>query len=145
MSESEALKAVVWRFLDEIWHQGNLQVIDEVIAPNYVRHTSHYREGGREVQGPEGARQSIAAFRGAFPDVHFTVEDMLVADEKVVVRWTCRGTHRGAFLGVAPTGKGVTFTGINIYRIANNQIVERWAAEDGISLYQQLGLLAPRS
>ena len=142
---SEALKAVVWRFLEEIWHQGNLQVIDEVIAPNYVRHTSHYREGGRDVHGPEGVRQSIAAFRTAFPDVHFTVEDMFVADDKVVVRWTCRGTHRGAFLGIAPSGKVVTFTGINIYRIANGQIVERWAEEDAISLYQQLGLLSPRT
>jgi len=142
---SEALKAVVWRFLEEIWHQGNLQVIDEIIAPNYVRHTSHYREGGRAVHGPKGARQSIAAFRAAFPDVHFAVEDMLVAEDKVIVRWTCRGTHRGAFLGLPPTGKVVTFTGINIYRIANGQIVERWAEEDAISLYQQLGLLSPRA
>ena len=141
---SEALKAVVWRFLEEIWHQGNLQVIDEIIAPNYVRHTSHYREGGRDVYGPEGARQSIAAFRVAFPDVHFTVEDMLVAEDKVVIRWTCRGTHRGTFLGITPTGKVITFTGINIYRIANGQIVERWAEEDAISLYQQLGLLSPQ-
>jgi len=97
------------------------------------------------VHGPKGARQSIAAFRAAFPDVHFAVEDMLVAEDKVIVRWTCRGTHRGAFLGLPPTGKVVTFTGINIYRIANGQIVERWAEEDAISLYQQLGLLSPRA
>lgn len=142
---SEALKAVVWRFVEEVWHQGNLQVIDEVIAPNYVRHTSHYREGGRDVHGPEGARQSIAAFRAAFPDVHFTVEDMLVAEDKVIVRWTFRGTHRGVFLGIAPTGKVATFTGINIYRIANGQIAERWAEEDAISLYQQLGILSPHT
>ena len=142
---SEALKAVVWRFLEEIWHQGNLQVIDEIIASNYVRHTSHYREGGRDVHGREGARQSIATFRAAFPDVRFTVEDMLVAEDKVIVRWTCRGTHRGAFLGVSPTEKAVAFTGINIYRIANGQIVERWAEDDGISLYQQLGLLSPQA
>jgi steroid delta-isomerase-like uncharacterized protein len=142
---SEALKAVVWRLLEEIWHQGNLQVIDEIIAPNYVRHTSHFREGGRDVHGPEGVRQSVAALRAAFPDVHFTVEDMLVAEDKVIVRWTCRGTHRGTFLGLAPTEKAVTFTGINIYRIANGQIVERWANEDGISLYQQLGILTPRA
>ena len=81
---SEALKAVVWRLLEDIWHQGNLQVIDEIIAPNYVRHTSHFREGGRDVHGPEGVRQSVAAFRAAFPDVHFTVEDM-VADSSVRV------------------------------------------------------------
>ena len=142
---SEELKAVVRRFGEEIWHKGRLDAIEEFIAPNYVRHTSHYREGGHDVHGPEGARQSIAAFRAAFPDVHFTEDDILVDGDKVVVRWTFRGTHRGAFLGVAPTGKQVTFTGINIYRIANGKIVERWANEDAISLYQQLGLLAPRA
>jgi len=73
------------------------------------------------------------------------VEDMLVAEDKVIVWWTCRGTHRGSFLGLAPTEKVVTFTGINIYRIANGQIAERWANEDGISLYQQLGILTPRA
>ena len=142
---SEELKGVVRRFAEEIWHKGNLDAIDEFIAPNYVRHTSQYRERGREVQGPEGARQSIAAMRAAFPDVHFTEDDILVDGDKVVLRWTFHGTHRGEFLGVAPTGKHVTFTGINIYRIAHGKIVERWASEDAISLYQQLGLLASRA
>jgi steroid delta-isomerase-like uncharacterized protein len=142
---SEELKAVVRRFGKEIWHKGNLDAIEEFIAPNYIRHTSHSREGGRDVHGPEGARRSIASFRAAFPDVHFTEDAILVDGDKVVVRWTFRGTHRGEFLGVAPTGKQVTFTGINIYRIADGKIVERWANEDAISLYQQLGLLAPRA
>jgi predicted ester cyclase len=69
----------------------------------------------------------------------------LVDGDKVVSRWTCHGTHRGEFLGVAPTGKHVTFTGINIYRITHGKSVERWAQEDAISLYQQLGLLAPHT
>ena len=142
---SEEPKAIVRRFGEEIWHKGNLDAIEEFIAPDYVRHTSHYREGGREVQGPEGARQSIAALRAAFPDVHFTEDDILVDGDKVVTRWTFHGTHRGPFLGVAPTGKHVTFSGINIYRIACGKIVERWASEDAISLYQQLGLLAPQA
>lgn len=142
---SEELKAIVRRFAEEIWHKGNLDAIEEFIAPNYVRHTSHYREGGRDVRGPEGARQSIAALRAAFPDVHFTEDGLLVDGDKVVSRWTFHGTHRGEFLGVVPTGKHVAFTGINIYRIAHGKIVERWAQEDAISLYQQLGLLAPRA
>ena len=94
---------------------------------------------------PRGPRQAIAVFRAAFPDVHFTIEDTLVDRDMVVIRWTVRGTHHGEFLGVAPTGKQVTFTGINIYRIANGQIVERWAEEDGVHLYQQLGILSPRA
>ena len=139
---SEALKAIIRRFTEEIWHKGNLDAIEAFIAPNYVRHTSHDREGGRAVQGPEGARPAIAAFRAGFSDVHFTLDDLLVDGDKVVSRWTVHGTHRRAFLGVAPTGKHVTFTGINIHRIAHGKIVERWAQEDAISLDQRLGLLA---
>jgi predicted ester cyclase len=66
---------------------------------------------------------------------------MLVDGDKVIVRWTCRGTHRGVFRGVAPTGKQVTFGGMNIYRIVAGKIVERWAYEDGLGLLQQLGAL----
>ena len=142
---SEELKAIIRRVWEEVWHKGNLDMIEEFYAPDCVRHTSHYREGGRDTQGPRGVRQSIAAMRAAFPDVHFTEDDILVEEDKVVARWTFHGTHRGIFLGVAPTGKHVTFTGINIYRIAHGKIVERWAEEDGVHLYQQLGILSPRA
>ena len=138
-------KAVVHNFIEEVWHEGNLDSIDKYIAPDYIRHTSHTREGGQEVRGLDGARQSIAALRTSFPDIHFTSEDVLVDDDKVVVRWTVSGTHRGEFMGVPPTGKQVSWTGINIYRIADGKIVERWANEDGVSLLQQLGaVLATR-
>ncbi len=138
-------KAVVHNFIEEVWHEGNLDSIDKYIAPDYIRHTSHTREGGREVRGLDGARQSIAALRTSFPDIHFTSEDVLVDEDKVVVRWTVSGTHRGEFMGVSPTGKHVSWTGINIYRIADGKIVERWANEDGVSLLQQLGaVLATR-
>jgi steroid delta-isomerase-like uncharacterized protein len=138
---SEENKALIHRFLEEIWHQGNLDAIEEFIAPNYIRHTSYTVSGGRDVHGPAGARQTIASVRTVFPDIHFTVEDMLVDGDKVIVRWTCRGTHRGVFRGVAPTGKQVTFGGMNIYRIVAGKIVERWAYEDGLGLLQQLGAL----
>jgi predicted ester cyclase len=139
---SQALKGVVERFIEEIWHKGNLNSIGEFIAPGYVRHTSHFREGGRDVRGPEGARASIAALRAAFPDIHFTSEDVLVDRDKVIVRWTCHGTHQGEFRRIAPTRKQVTFAGITIYRVANGKIVERWSQEDGVSLLQQLGALS---
>jgi steroid delta-isomerase-like uncharacterized protein len=138
---SEGLKAVIQDFIEKIWHEGNLDAIEEFIAPNYIRHTSHFREAGRDVRGPEGARASIAALRAVFPDIHFTSEDVLVDKDKVIVRWTCRGTHKGEFRRIPPTGKQVTFTGITIYRVANGKIVERWSVEDGISLLQQLGAL----
>ncbi len=135
-------KAVVHNFIEEVWHEGNLDSIPKYIASGYIRHTNHMRDGGREVRGLDGARQSIAALRTSFPDIHFTSEDVLVDEDKVVVRWTASGTHRGEFMGLSPTGIHVSWAGINIYRVADGKIVERWAYEDGVSLYQQLGLIS---
>ena len=86
-------------------------------------------------------RRTVTAWRSAFPDLRFTLEDLLVEGDKVVARWTCRGTHHGVFRGMAPTGKRVTFTGMTLSRMAQGKIVEQWTVEDGVSLYQQLGIL----
>ena len=132
--EPEVHKAMVWRSIAAIWHQGQFETIEEVIAPTYVHHTSHTAaDGGREVHGPDGV--------SAFPDLRFILEDLVVEGDKIVARWTCSGTHHGVFRGMAPTGKRVTFTGMTLYRIAQGKIVEQWTVEDGISLYQQLGIL----
>jgi steroid delta-isomerase-like uncharacterized protein len=139
---SEALKKRIAEFTEEIWHKGNLDRLEEFIAPDYIRHTSQYREGGRDVIGIDDARKSIAALRTVFPDIHFDADDVLCDGDKVVARWTCTGTHRGEFRGIAPTGKRVSFTGINIYRLRDGKIVERWASEDAVSLLQQLGATA---
>jgi steroid delta-isomerase-like uncharacterized protein len=139
---TEALKDRIRQFTEEIWHKGNLDAIEDFISSDYVRHTSQFREAGRDVYGPEGARKSIAALRAAFPDIHFDLEDLLAEGDKVVARWTCTGTHRGEFRGIAPTGRRVAFPGMNIYRLHDGKIVERWGVEDGLSLLQQLGALA---
>jgi len=141
---SEQRKAVVRRFIAAIWHQGHPEALEEVIAPTYVHHPSHtVGDGGHEVHGPDGVRHMVTAWRSAFPDLHCTLEDLLVDGDTVVARWRCRGTHAGMFRGMAPTGQRVMFTGISIYRIAQGKIVEQWTVEDGVSLYQQLGLLSP--
>lgn len=138
----ESHKAVVWRAIVTLWHQGQFTVLDEVMAPTLVYHTSHTGDNGsREVRGLDGVRRVVSAWRSAFPDLHFTLEDLLVDGDKVVARWTFRGTHQGVFKGQAPTGKRVTFTGMTISRLAQGKIVEQWTEEDGVSLYQQLGLL----
>ena len=140
--EPEAHKAMVWRAIAAIWHQGQVEAIEEVIAPTYVYHTSHtVGDGGHEVYGPDGVRNTVSAWRSAFPDLRFTLEDLIVEGDKIVARWTCRGTHQGVFRGMAPTGKRVTFTGMTLYRMAQGKIVEQWTVEDGVSLYQQLGIL----
>ena len=136
---SEVLKNRIRQFVEEIWHKGNLGAIDEFIAPDYIRHTSQFREGGRDVHGPEDARKSIAALRASFPDIHFDLEDILAEGDKVVARWTCTGTHRGEFRGIAPTGKRVAFSGMNIYRLRDGKIVERWSVKDYATVFRQLG------
>src|ERR1700733_7486824 len=132
---SEEMKARILEFTEEIWHKGNLKAVEDFIAADYVRHTNPgSSEGGRDVHGVEDTRKSISAMRAAFPDVHFTNDDMLVDGDKVVARWTCTGTHRGEFRGIAPTGKRVEFIGINIFRLRDGKIVERWAVEDSFTL-----------
>jgi steroid delta-isomerase-like uncharacterized protein len=125
-------QALVRRFLEEVINQGKLAVIDEVVASDYVGHAM----GSPEVKGSEGLKQRLTMLRTAFPDVHITVDDMVAAGDKVATRTTFHGTHKGEYLGIAPTGKTVTAPGIGIMRIANGKIQENWLAG---TLLQQLG------
>jgi steroid delta-isomerase-like uncharacterized protein len=139
---SEALKQRVIDFTEEVWHKGNLDALDQYIARDCIRHTSPGgSEGGRDVIRIEDARKSISAMRTAFPDIHYATDDILADGDRVVVRWTCTGTHRGLFRGIPPTGKHITFIGINIYRLRDGKIVERWSVGDSLSLLQQLGAI----
>jgi steroid delta-isomerase-like uncharacterized protein len=97
--------------------------------------------GGRELQGTEQNRQFIGSLRAAFPDVHYTVEDQIAEGDKVVVRYRFRGTHLGAFQGMPPTGKQITYTGILIYRLVDGKIGEQWTEFDLLGFLRQLGVL----
>ncbi len=133
---SQENEAVVRRAFDEI-AQGELAVADEIIAPEFVRHD--LGANFPDVAGPEGVRRLIAALRAAFPDIQTTLEDVISDGDRVVVRFTARGTHEGHFQGVAPTGRRVAWAGINIYRVANGRIRETWQLADLLGLMQQLG------
>lgn len=91
----------------------------------------------------EGFKQFIKMVRDAFPDFHDTVEDLIAENDKVVLRVTCTGTHKGEFMGVPPTGKQVTVSAIAIYRFAGGKAVEHWNVTDRLSLMQQLGVIPP--
>jgi steroid delta-isomerase-like uncharacterized protein len=129
-------KTIIRRYFDEAWNQGRLDLLDEIIAPNYINHDPAVP--GLPA-GPQGLKPILAGFRAAFPDLHFTIEDLIAADDKVVTRWTMRGTHQGEFAGLAPTGQRVTTGGIQIERLVNGQIVEHWRKSDDLGLMQQLG------
>jgi steroid delta-isomerase-like uncharacterized protein len=134
---TENNKALARRWLEEVWNQDDLSLIDELIAPNYVLHDPS-RPG---LRGRTGIRESVAMFRTASPDLHFTIEDQIAEGDKVVTRYTIQGTHQGPLLGIAATGKQATLTGIDIYRIAESKIEEAWSNWDTLGMLQQLGAI----
>ncbi len=101
---------------------------------------AHLGALSQPVQGLEAAKQFDTMLRGAFPDIHFTVEDQIAETDKVVTRWTARGTHRGQLMGIPATNRSVTWAGITIHRIADGRVAESWVSSDALGLMQQLGV-----
>ena len=137
----EENKAVLRRYFEEVWNQGRLELLDELVAPSYENHDPAVPGLPR---GPEGLTPIIAGFRAAFPDLHVTIDDQIAEGDKVVTRYTMRGTHQGAFMGLPPTGKHMAVSGIQIERVVQGQIVEHWRKSDDLGMMQQLGALPPR-
>jgi steroid delta-isomerase-like uncharacterized protein len=135
---SEQNKSIGRRLIEQVWNQGNFAVVDELIASDYIGHSS-MPDG--ETQGREGYRQFFSALRQAFPNLQVTIEDQIAAGDRVVTRWTARGTHKGQFQGIPPTGKQGAITGITIDRIANGKVVECWTNADDLGLLRLLGVL----
>lgn len=132
---SKQNKTIARKVFEEVQSQGNLALVEELVAGDYVGHTPL-----KEMHGPESAKQFFSMLREAFPNMQVTVEDQIAEGDKVVTRWTCRGTHKGHFQGMPPTGRQMTMTGITIFRIANGKLVEGWTDADMLGLMQQLGV-----
>jgi len=118
-------KALIRRWLDEILTQEDLRKIEELFAPNYVLHDSNFIQ---KVHGHEGIAQYVATFRAASPDLCFAVKDQIAERDMVVTRWTARGTHREEFLGVSPTGRQMTMSGIEFDRVIDGKVDEAWVS-----------------
>jgi steroid delta-isomerase-like uncharacterized protein len=131
---AEDNKALARRGFEETMNQRNLAVLDELHVPDFVFHAA-----SRTIQGREPFKQFISMFLTAFPDLHVTIEDMIGEGDRVVVRFTYRGTHKGDLMGIPPTGKQVAVTGISIMRVANGKFLEEWINTD---LMQQLGVVS---
>lgn len=129
-------RAVVQRWFNEVFTQGNLGVADEIFASDYVNH-----DPTGWPQGPQGAKAAASAYRAGYSDLAFTIEDQIAEGDRVTTRWTAHGTHDGELYGVPPTGKKVTVTGISIERIAGGKIAETWVNFDALGMLQQLGVI----
>lgn len=139
---SEANKALFRRFIDEVWNRRNLAVIDELFASNYTRHASSSDPDFGT--GPDSVRKLVQFYSQAFPDTRFTIDDLVAEGDKVVLRWTARGTHQGALEGAPPSNKRVTVTGTTTARVANGKIAEEWENWDALGMMEQIGILPRR-
>lgn len=130
-------KLIARQYIDRLWNRGDLATADTILAADFVENIPF---PGQE-PGREGYKQLVTQFRTVFPDLHFTIDDLIAEDDRVMVRWSGRGTHKAELAGIPATGKAITITGIDIFQIANGQITERWGERDTLSLMQQLGAI----
>ncbi len=133
---TEENKALVRRFYEDVFNQRHLAVVDEICTSDHLFHNPPTTLHGREE-----FKQLLSLYITAFPDARFTVEDEIAEGDKVTSRYTFRGTHQSELMGIPPTGKQVTVTGMIINRIVNGQSAEGWLNFDAVGMLQQLGAL----
>ena len=131
------------RLLEESFNEGKVELIDQFVAPDAVNHDPATPAQMRDLGGREVFKGTVSMYRAAFPDVRITVDDVIAADDKVVLRWHSEGTHRGELEGLAPTGARASVTGIGIDRWKDGKIVEAWTEWDNLGLARQLGAAPP--
>ena len=136
---SEANKSVVREFFEEVVNAGNLDRADELVSPSYIEHQE--LPGGEGRQGIEVAKGFLSLMRGAFPDFRFEVEDLIAEGDKVAARVIVSGTHLGEMMGLAPTGKRVSTSGIEVFRFEDGKMAEHWAAFEALDMLQQIGMV----
>jgi len=132
---TETNKAIIRRCTEQVWNEQRRELWEEFCAENVVHN------GIPAGPGLEGMKEGYDMSLNAFPDIQITIDDAIAEGDKVVARWTMRGTHQGALLGIPGSGKQVTQSGVAIYRLANAQIVELWFHPDSLGLMQQLGVV----
>jgi predicted ester cyclase len=132
-------KSIIRRVFEEAFNQGNLAILDELVAPTGV---SHHLSWGTPANRT-GLKQLIAMFRTAFPDLLCTIEDEIIHGDKIAAHWTMCGTHKGMFLGNSPTSRSISVKGLIYAHIENDQVIENYILIDQMGILQQLGLVPP--
>lgn len=134
----EANKELIRRLYTEVLNRANPSAISELIAENYVEQDAF----PGQARGRVGVAMRLAVLFAAFPDLKYDLKDLIAEGDKVVARWTMRGTQRGAFIGIPPTNRGVVISGIDIYVIENDQIITHWNEVNLYSFLAQVNALA---
>ncbi|WP_053236941.1 ester cyclase [Sandaracinus amylolyticus] len=130
---------VIRRYYDELFNAGRTELVHELLAEDYVNHSTGSPDQPRD---REGVAQVVRALRVAFPDLRYTIDDLVASDDAVVARTTMTGTHRGDFFGIAATGRAIRVSQITIERFRGERIVAHWRLTDELALMRQLGVIA---
>ena len=138
---SDENRALPKRWFDEVWNEGRAEAIDEMFPAHGIAHG--LGPSGRDLRGPQEFKIFHKTFRGAFPDIHITVDDVVCEGDKVAARFSGWGTHLGANLGIAPTKRRVVFAGMTILRVEKGRIQEAWNNFNLWEVMEQLGVVQP--
>ena len=130
-------KAIMRQFWD-VWEQGNTDLLDNLLAPEYVNHTLATPD---LPSGPEGVKEVVSMFRSGVPDLKVVIEDMIAEDDRVATRYALEGTHGGDLFGVAPTGRHLSIKSMTVERLSEGKIVEHWRVTDELDMMRQLGAI----
>lgn len=134
---AEANKAVIRRLVEEVYNEGNLDVVDELVAPDVFNHPAV----PEHQHGLDGFKHVIEWVRAIGPDTHYDIDDTIAEGDKVAVRMTVSGTHTGTLRGIPPTGKSFSVDYVHWFRLADGKVAELWAVRDDLTRLQQLGLI----
>ena len=129
---AEANKALLRRYIEERWNERKFGLTDELVSPDFVLHTP---SGDLNLSA---FNEGIAAYLDSFPDSHVSIEDLVAEEDRVALRYSFKGTHRGEFMGIAMTGKHTLCVGMAFYRVAAGRLAEGWFVEDTLGLLEQL-------
>jgi steroid delta-isomerase-like uncharacterized protein len=133
-------KAIVRRLYEELWNKRKLEVVNEIISPSHALQAPNVV--GSAV-GPEAYKRQVLIMLAGYPDLHFSVEDLIAEKDKVVACWTLSGTHKGDYMGIPATNKKVSVEGMTMHNFANGKIMDSCSNWDALGMMQQLGVVPP--
>jgi steroid delta-isomerase-like uncharacterized protein len=132
----EKNETIVRRLMEDVWSKGNVKLIDELLAPNFVDH-----DPVNKTHGLEQAKETVKKYRAAFPDCRLNIDEIFSVGDRVVCRWHYSGTHQNNFEGIPPTGRHVTGPGLSIFSLKGDRIIEAYNNWDALGMMQQLGVV----